>query len=288
MNGRRVLNALADTVSDIVSDLVPRKTFAQRAEELGTKVVYYPRIRGWPKKYVYGKRPDEPYLPEGRKTEVPLRTYRSIESRMKDPLVRQHIAICCREKGSGGGLCEMCRKLNNPKRFDFLVRLYRDPQEMEFAGFNVGDAQDKSELMQPATSEYLRQLADLGLVRRERHGRLVHYYPDFSAAAFCVREIAGMMRTRLLSGSGDCSFRDVFPVLMSGFRASVVRYIAGGGDGRVEMLCARYRKRASTLINLLDPAVEGLLLELDSNDENGVYRYIPPEDPIARRIVELS
>lgn len=287
MKGRQMISALRDTFSEIVSELVPKKSFAQRAEELGTKAVYYPRL-GLPRKYVYGKRPDEPYLPDARKTEVPLRTYRTIEDRMKDPQIREHIAICSREKGSGGGMCEMCRKLSNPKRFDFLVRLYNDRQEMRFAGFNVGDAQDGSGLLQPATSQYLRQLADLGLARRRRHGRLVHYYPDFSAASSCVKEVASMMRLRLLSGSKDSSYTEVFPVLASTFRSVVVRYIAAGGDGSVASLGALYGKRSSEIIRLLEPAVTGLLLELDSEDENGTYRYIPPEDEIARRIVELS
>lgn len=288
MDGNRMIKALVDTVSDIVSDLVPRKTFEQVVEEQGTKVVYYPRIRGLPQKYVYGKHPDEPYLPDTRKTEVPLRSYRSIEDRMKDPLIREHIAICSRERGSAGGLCEMCRKLNNPKRLEFLLRLYSDPQEMAFSGFNVGDAVDESELNQPATSEYLRQLADLGLVRRERNGRLVHYYPDFSAASFPVKEIAMLMRKRLLSGSTDLSYQEVFPVLMSAYRSLVVRYVAAGGDGRVAALSTRFGKRSYEILRLLQPAVDGLMLELDSEDENGIYRYIPPEDEIARRIVELS
>ncbi len=287
MKGRQMITGILDTFSEIASELVPRKSFAQRAEELGTKVVYYPRL-GLPRKYVYGKHPDEPYLPDTRKTEVPLRTYRTIEDRLKDPLIREHIAICSREKGSGGDLCEMCRKLSNPKRFDFLVRLYKDRREMEFAGLNVGDAQDGSELLQPATSQYLRQLADLGLVRRQRHGRLVHYYPDLSSASPCVKEVAGLMRARLLSGSKDSSYTEVFPALTSTFRSAVVRYIAAGGDGRVEALAALYGKRPSEIIRLLEPAVTGLLLELDSEDENGTYRYIPPEDAIARRIVELS
>lgn len=288
MSGMRMVNTIVSLVSDIVSDIVPKKTFAQRAEELGTRVVYYSHGGRLPQKYVYGKHPDEPYLPEGRKTEVPLRTYRSIADRMKDPEIREHIAICSREKGSGGGLCEMCRKLNNPKRFDFLVRLYRDRQEMRFAGFNVGDAQDRVGLSQPATSEYLRQLADLGLVRRQRHGRLVHYYPDFTAARFCVKEIAAMMRARLLAGSSNLSYREVFAVMMGEFRSKVVRYLASGGDGGVEVLGAHFRKKPADLIRLLEPAVQGLMLELDSEDESGTYRYIPPEDAIARRIVELS
>ena len=287
MKGRQMITGLLDTFSEIASELVPRKSFAQRAEELGTKVVYYPRL-GLPRKYVYGKHPGEPYLPDTRKTEVPLRTYRTIEDRLKDPLILEHIAICSREKGSGGGLCEMCRKLSNPKRFDFLVRLYKDRREMEFAGLNVGDAQDGSELLQPATSQYLRQLADLGLVRRQRHGRLVHYYPDFSSASPCVKEIARMMKNRLLSGSKDFSYTEVFSVLASAFRSAVVRYIAAGGEGRVATLGAFHGKRPSEIIRLLEPAVTGLLLELDSEDEDGTYRYIPPEDAIARRIVELS
>ena len=103
-----------------------------------------------------------------------------------------------------------------------------------------------------------------------------------------MKEVAGLMRARLLSGSKDSSYTEVFPALTSTFRSAVVRYIAAGGDGRVEALAALYGKRPSEIIRLLEPAVTGLLLELDSEDENGTYRYIPPEDEIARRIVELS
>lgn len=285
---KKIIGSVMGAISTAVSGLLPKKSFEQLAEELGTETVYYPRVWSWSRKYVYGKRPDEPYLPDTRKTEIWARTYRSIEERMRDPLIREHVAICSREKGSGGGLCEMCRKLNNAKRFDFLLRLYRDAQKMEFAGFNVGEAEDLSALNQSATSEYLKQLADLGLVRRERHGRLVHYYPDFSSASACVGEIAGLMRARFLSGSSDLAFTEVFFALASGFRAGVVRHVASGGDGRVVALGVRYGKRACEILRLLKPAVDGLLLELDSEDANGTYRYIPPEDEIARRIVELS
>lgn len=287
MNLKLVAGAMTDVLTDFISGLVPQKTFEKEAEALGTRTVYYSRRWGV-EKYVYGKRPDEPYLPDTRTPDVPLRPYLSVDERMRDPFIQEHIAICSREEGSRGGLCEMCRKLNNPKRFDFLLRLYRDKQELRFAGFNVGEAEDKSELNQSATSEYLRQLADLGLVKRQRNGRIVHYSPDLSAATPWVREIAVMMRTRILSGSEDLSFRDVFPVLMGVFRATVVRYLASGGDGRVTSLAERYGKKPREMLLLLKPAVRGLLLELDSEDEGGIYRYVPPMDPIARRIVELS
>ena len=38
----------------------------------------------------------------------------------------------------------------------------------------------------------------------------------------------------------------------------------------------------------LKPAVEGGLLSVSAEGPDGIYAYIPPADPIARRIVELS
>ena len=38
----------------------------------------------------------------------------------------------------------------------------------------------------------------------------------------------------------------------------------------------------------LKPAVEGGLLSVSAEGPDGTYAYIPPADPIARRIVELS
>ena len=38
----------------------------------------------------------------------------------------------------------------------------------------------------------------------------------------------------------------------------------------------------------LKSAVEGGLLSVSAEGPGGIYTYIPPADPIARRIVELS
>lgn len=262
------------------------KTFAQAVEEQNTKVVRYPRVHGLPRKYVYGKVPGKPVLtqelhPEGR-------PWPSVEPEQNPVLIREHIAICSHEMGSKGGLCEMCRKLNNPQRLDFLVRLYQDGSSLDTAGFNVGYAVEKSELKQSATSIYLKQLSVLGLVRRVRDGRVVNYVPDPSRAAPQIREVAELLRQRWLKNPEDLSFVPVFRVMMGPFRSQVVRMLAAGESGTVEYLCERFCKKPQELMRALEWAVRGGLLSLTSEDRDGVYGYIAPADPIARRIIELS
>ena len=182
----------------------------------------------------------------------------------------------------------MCKRLNNPNRMDFLVRLYRDSLDLRKSCLNVGNAQDGSKLYMAATSAYLRQLADLGIVRRERSGRLVNYYPDFSQASPEVAEIAELIMRRLRLESGDLSFTPIFRVMMGSIRSRVVRSIASGGDGRVEAIAERFSLRVCDVRADLRLAEEGGVLVCSSDDPDGVYSYITPADPIARRIVELS
>ena len=203
--------------------------------------------------------------------------------------IARHSAICLSEDGSHGELCEMCRRLNNPKRFDLLVRLYRDDRKRELSGMNVSDAVENSRVNQSATSEYLKQLADLGLVRRERIGRRVFYSADFSSANPWVAEIARMIRLRLLSGSDDFSYAPIFRVMMGSFRSRVIRHVAAGGCGGVEFLRNTFDiQHFGDLKRSLRPAVDAHILDLDSEDPDGKYSYVTPSDPIARRIVELS
>ena len=182
----------------------------------------------------------------------------------------------------------MCKLLNNSKRMDFLVRLHRDSLNLRGSCLNVGNAQDGSGLFLAATSSYLRQLADIGLVRRERSGRLVNYYPDFTHAAEEVQEVAALIMHRLRKENGDLSFAPVFRVMMGAIRARAVRYIASGGDGCVKHLSERFQLRPGDLRHHLKFAEEKGALSCDSDDPDGVYHYIAPADPIARRIVELS
>jgi len=284
--GKGMIDALVGTAIDIVSDMVPRKTFLERVEEMNTEKKTFFRVHGSSPVYVYGKRPGEPLLkhafhPEG--ISCPR-----CEPELDVDIIRGHFAKCSQEKGSCGGLCELCKKLNNPKRMEFLVRLYNDGRPLDQAGFNVGTAEDKSELNLSATSVYLKQLAMLGLIRRERNGRIVNYVPEVCSASSCVREIAEMMRARWRANPTDTSFVPIFRVMMGPFRAKVVRQIAAVGPRTVEDLAAQFDKKTADLIRELEWAVKGGLLELDSQDSEGTYRYVVPADQIARRIVELS
>ena len=277
---------LKDMFKSVVREVVPHKSLERVIEEQNTRSVWYPRAWGLPRKYVYGKRPGEPLMEHDWQPEGPQ--YPKCRTEMDPGVIRRHIAICRGTEGSHGGLCEMCRKLSNPNRLDFLIRLYRGVETPDFAGFNVSGAQEGSKLNQPATSEYLRQLADLRLARRERVGRQVIYRPDFSRAAIPVAEIATMIAERVRDKSGDVSFAPIFRVMMGSVRSRVVRHIASGESGGVEFLCERFGVRESDLHRVLRPAIDADVLSLDGKCLDGTYRYITPADPIARRIVELS
>lgn len=278
---------LASVLSSAVSALLPKKSIEQIIEEQNTRTVWYSRVHGLPQKFVYGKRPGEPFVRHDFHPKGDDRPFCASET---DPeKIARHSAICLSEKGSHGGLCEMCRRLNNPKRFDLLVRLYRDDRKRKLAGMNVSDAVENSKVNQPATSEYLKQLADLGLVRRERIGRRVFYSADLSSANPWVAEIARMIQKRLLGGSDDISYAPIFRVMMGSFRSRVVRHIAAGGCGEVEFLRNTFDiQHFGDLQRDLRPAVDAHILDLDSDDPDGKYSYVTPSDPIARRIIELS
>lgn len=276
---------LMDIVKVVAREMLPRKSIEQVIEEQNTKTVWLPGVGGFPRKYVYGKVPGKPvadFTWRHKKTPIPR-----CRPETDERIVGEHSAECSRHPGSRGGLCAMCKLLNNPKRMDFLVRLYRDSPSLGDC-LNVGNAQDGSSLFLSATSAYLRQLAGIGLVRRERSGRLVNYYPDFSRASSEVREIAALIMDRLRKKNGDLSFVPVFRVMMGSVRARIVRYIAAGGNGCVEALSDRFRMHPGDLRHHLKFAEQGGILSCDSDDSDGVYSYIAPADPIARRIIELS
>ena len=277
---------LKDMFKSVVREVLPRKSLVQVIEEQNTRTVWYPRVRSLSRKYVYGKRPGEPLVEHDWHPDGPQ--YPKCRSEKDSSVIQRHIAICRGTEGSHGGLCEMCRKLSNPNRLDFLIRLYRGVETPDFAGFNVSGAQEGSKLNQPATSEYLRQLADLRLARRERVGRQVIYRPDFSRATIPVAEIAAMIAERMRGRSDDISFGPIFRVMMGSLRSRVVRHIASGESGVVEFLCERFGVRESDLHRALRPAIDADVLSLDVKCLDGTYRYITPADPIARRIVELS
>lgn len=181
-------------------------------------------------------------------------------------------------------LWEVCRKLSNPERLDLLRRAYvrRD------SGIGVNEGAEESKLGQPTVSEYFKQLMELGLLRRERGGRLVGYYPDWSTATEAIAVIAEMLYERFAAGSNDTGFSNAFEVFGNAFRLRVIRYVAKYGSCSKESLAGVFNKPIRLLTRDLEPAVKGGVLALDPDETGGVYRYIPPSDSIAWRVVELQ
>ena len=273
------------SIIDKFKKLLSPKNSQQTIEE--RDAVYYPRVHSFARKYVFGERPEDPFAAFKDQPEKKVRF--ACESEKDPETISRHFAKCLEEEGSHGGLCEMCRRLNNPKRFDFLVRLYRDDRSMDLAGLSVTGASDGAAVNLSATSEYLKGLAEIGLIRRERVGRRVYYMPDFSLAKPCVVAIARMMRERILKDPENLAFFPIFRAMMGSRRSRIIRHIASGGCGHIPYLIQQFKfLQLCDLIRDMKAAVEANILDLDSEDSDGTYTYITPSDPIARRIVELS
>ena len=96
-----------DVVADVIDAVMPRKSLDLVIEEQNTRTVWYPRVHGLPRKYVYGKRPDEPLVKYERHPEGRVLPF--CKSETDSAVIARHIAICRAEEGCRGGLCEMCR-----------------------------------------------------------------------------------------------------------------------------------------------------------------------------------
>jgi len=180
-------------------------------------------------------------------------------------------------------VCDLCKRLNNPIRIELLRRAYTSLD----GGVNVGIAQDKSGVGVSGTSQYLKQLEDLGILRRERSGKYVNYIADWSAAPAPIAEIAAMLKARFKKGEDVESLVPYFNALMNPFRARVVKYLAKGGDGSKEAIADKFTKFSKTLDRDLKSAVTVGLLTCDDADEGvGTYAYHPPTDEIVLKIIE--
>jgi len=178
-------------------------------------------------------------------------------------------------------LWDLCKLLNNPKRLDLLVRIY----ELKHDGLNVGLAVEDAGIGQPSTSAYLRQLEDIGVIRRERSGRFVNYYGNTRSARDEISVVADMIKARVRRNPKDRDFAEHFAIMMNPFRLRVLHFLCTGGNGSRIRLCEKFEKEPRILTRDLKPAVDSGLLSLDEDD---TYRYLPPAEPITRRIVELA
>jgi len=181
-------------------------------------------------------------------------------------------------------LHDLCKLLNNPRRLDLLVRIYVERRD----GLNVGLAVEDAGLKQPSTSAYLRQLEDIGVIRRERSGRFVNYYANARSARDEISVVADMIMERVRRNPDDRGFAAHFAVLMNPFRLRVLHCLCGKGSASRTSLCEKFDKEPRILTRDLKPAVAGGLLALDEDDNGGTYRYLPPDESVTRRIIELA
>ena len=176
---------------------------------------------------------------------------------------------------------DLCKVLENEHRKTLLAEIYKSLD----GGCNVGYLVDRMQgkLEAPAVTQYLKQLEQLGLLRRERSGKYVNYYDDLREASHEIREVARMIRHQMRE-KGAYEDHRMFRALMNAFRARVCHYLLNGGDGERGAICDRFSHISKYLSRDLEPAVEsGLLTEYVE-----AYELTPPDDPIVRRIIELA
>lgn len=285
-----IMRRAVDVLRPAKSGLEQLKESQDEAE--GVYDVTLPRGRGW-MTYHYGRNPmdiiprDRPVLRtkhrERLRTSIPDRPCDTEGLPRENPLPT-HIAISVGKNR----VWELCRLLKNPKRLDLLVQIYRDCKDPRLDGVSVNDMVDDGLLNQAATSEYLKQLEGIGLIRRQRVGKSVRYFPDYSSAEDAIRDFASLLRGRLQTERYGLDFIKYMPALSNAFRASAVNVIAENGRMSVEMLCDLFKRPPRFLFRDLKPAVVDTLLGTDDSENPTVYWFQPPSDAIAQRLVELA
>ena len=180
---------------------------------------------------------------------------------------------------------DLCKRLDNPIRRELLRRVYTSPD----GGANVTLAQDNCGLGMSGTSQYLRQLEELGLIRRQRSGRYVNYLADWSMASPEIQVVAEGIYARFKAGKDIESLAPVFHTMMNPFRARVLNWLLNGGSGEKDVICERFDKRRETVARDLKPAIDDGLLDMTDDDESsGEYLLLKPTDPLALKILEFS
>ena len=177
---------------------------------------------------------------------------------------------------------DLCKILNNDKKLSLLMLICEAGQ----IGVSVRElvaAMSGQGLKSSAVSTYLKQMASLGLLRRERSGMDVRYIYDSYRAREEVREVMEMIRQRF-ADKGPVDFVRYFRVLMNPFRAKVARHLLEGKGGSMDEICQAFGCAAVLVWAELKIGVEEGMFAL----VEGGYELHLPNDAILRRIVELS
>jgi len=177
---------------------------------------------------------------------------------------------------------DLCKLLNNEKKLALLMAICLAGESGVQVKALVESMKDAG-LKATAVSTYLKQLATLGLLRRERRGMKVTYIYDPYRARPEVRKVMAMIRSRLSSG-GNTRFLRFFRVLMNPFRAKVARHLLSGKGGGMADICAAFGCSQVLVWAELKIGVEEGMFECVA----GGYELHLPDDPILRRIIELS
>lgn len=174
---------------------------------------------------------------------------------------------------------EYCRKLNNEARLDLLRQVY-----VAEYGLNVGLALDASVLGQSGVSQYMKQLESLGLLKRQSSGRFVNYHPELKAPSIVARALVPLLMERFRSSlKPDMSFTQVFPALMNPLRARIVARLAKKGAMTYDEITDQFDIQARHFLRRMTPILTcGLAVQ-----EDDVYTYQPPLDPIAQTLISL-
>lgn len=180
-------------------------------------------------------------------------------------------------------ICELCKVLNNPLKFEMLLRIHSAKD-----GVNVGVLADEMlsrGLVMSGVSQYLKQLESIGVIRRSRAGRYVNYFPDLRNAAQDVRAVV----EALVARKGDYeALLPYFAALMNPFRAKVVAAVCKAGAIPAVEICEKTEHQLRYLKRDLQAAVDaGLLWADDSEPSMAVYHFDKPTDPIAELLVSF-
>lgn len=176
-------------------------------------------------------------------------------------------------------ICDLARVLSNPLRREMLVRVHeaRDGQNVGL----LADEMSPRGLGLSGVSQYLRQLEQIGLVRRYRAGRFVNYVGDMRSASPSVRKAAGLVLERLKRDDGGLC--RVFDVLRNPFRARVVSALSAGRILSTAEICGKTGHNPKVLKRDLQAAVDAGLVATDGE----TYRYVRPEDETVAQLVAM-
>jgi len=176
-------------------------------------------------------------------------------------------------------ICDLARLLANPLKREMVLRVYaaRD-------GFNVGllaDEMHQKGLGMAGVSQYLRQLEQIGIVRRYRAGRYVNYVGDARAANPAVRKALELVLGRMRRGKGG--FERVFGVLRNPFRAAVVSALSKGRRLSAATICDRTGHNIKVLKRDLQEALDAGLIETDGE----TYCFVKPGDDAVAQLIAM-